>query len=173
MSTKGLTPKQELFCYMYVYETDGDASKAFRKAYDCTNYAEETVWVKACELKKNGKVQVRIAELEEERKKEIKDISLHAFDEAVQFLMRVLRLDFEDMYKPTGNGKYKLKDVSEMPKRIRDVIRLEVGRYNRLVPYDKMEAVRELAKLLGLNAPDKSEITVNKGTDAADVDFIL
>ncbi len=56
-----LTVKQENFCCKYVEL--GNASEAYRLAYDASNMKPETINVKASELLKNGKVSVRVDEL--------------------------------------------------------------------------------------------------------------
>lgn len=62
----GLTPKQEAFCQAYI-ET-GNASEAYRTAYAADKMKPETVHVKANELLRNGKVTVRVSELQGEIK---------------------------------------------------------------------------------------------------------
>jgi phage terminase small subunit len=62
MATK-LTPKQEAFCLAYL-ET-GNASAAYRAAYDCENMKSATVSVKAYELLGHGKIADRLSELRE------------------------------------------------------------------------------------------------------------
>ena len=57
-----LTLKQEAFCQAYI-ENGGNASEAYRAAYDAKKMKPEVVNVKACELLKDGKVSVRVAEL--------------------------------------------------------------------------------------------------------------
>ena len=59
-----LTPKQEAFCLAYV-ET-GNASEAYRRAYDAARMKAPTINVKASELLADGKVAVRVAELQAE-----------------------------------------------------------------------------------------------------------
>ncbi len=61
-----LTPKQEAFVMAYV-ET-GNASEAYRRAYNAENMKPETIHVKACELLKSGKVAARVAELQAEHR---------------------------------------------------------------------------------------------------------
>lgn len=56
-----LTQKQENFCLAYI-ET-GNASEAYRSAYNAENMKSETIHVKACELLKKGNVAVRLDEL--------------------------------------------------------------------------------------------------------------
>ena len=59
-----LTPKQEAFCYGYI-ET-GNASGAYRAAYNAERMKPEVVAVKASELLANGKIAVRIEALRAE-----------------------------------------------------------------------------------------------------------
>ena len=54
-----LTPKMENFIAAY-FET-GNASEAYRRAYNAENMAPETIHVKACELLKHGKVSARVS----------------------------------------------------------------------------------------------------------------
>ncbi len=60
---KGLTPKQDAFALKYV--ECGNASEAYRTCYDVAETTKpEVIWVKACETLGNGKVSVRVAELQ-------------------------------------------------------------------------------------------------------------
>lgn len=58
-----LTPKQENFCLAYL-ET-GNASEAYRRAYDAESMTPGTINVKASELLANDKIAVRLSELRE------------------------------------------------------------------------------------------------------------
>jgi phage terminase small subunit len=60
--TPKLTAKQEAFCKSYI-ET-GNATEAYRRAYDAKGMADNVIHVKACELLKHGKVAVRIKTLQ-------------------------------------------------------------------------------------------------------------
>lgn len=66
MQDKRLTPKQETFCQEYI--KCGNASEAYRKAYNTKNMKAETVNVKASELLKDGKITVRVRELDEQKR---------------------------------------------------------------------------------------------------------
>lgn len=59
-----LTIKQEAFCQKYI-ET-GNASEAYRQAYDAENMTPQSVHVAACTLLGNPKVAERVAELQGE-----------------------------------------------------------------------------------------------------------
>ena len=58
-----LTAKQEAFCLAYI-ETN-NASEAYRLAYKASKMKPETINRKAAELKNNGKITARLAELRE------------------------------------------------------------------------------------------------------------
>lgn len=64
--TEKLTAKQEGFCLSVA---EGKSlSQAYRDNYNAENMSNECLWVKACELGANGKVGVRMAELQEAAK---------------------------------------------------------------------------------------------------------
>jgi phage terminase small subunit len=62
MKPSKLTPKQEAFAKAYI-ET-GNASEAYRRAYNAGKMKDQAVHVKASELLKHGKVAGRVAELQ-------------------------------------------------------------------------------------------------------------
>ena len=61
MADKGLTPKQEKFCREYI--KTGNASEAYRLAYDAKNMAAITINKRASELLANSDIAGRIAEI--------------------------------------------------------------------------------------------------------------
>ena len=63
-----LTVKQSDFCLFYI-ET-GNASEAYRRAYDAENMKPETVNRRAFDLMENSKIKARIEVLQAERRKE-------------------------------------------------------------------------------------------------------
>lgn len=76
-----LTPKQEAFAQAYL-ET-GNGSEAYRRVYNAENMKENVVHVKACELLKNGKVAVRLAELQKRAQKR-HDITIDSLTEMLK-----------------------------------------------------------------------------------------
>ena len=62
-----MTPKQEAFARAYV-ET-GNASEAYRKAYDAENMSDPVIWNRASELLKHGGVTVRVQQLQAKHQK--------------------------------------------------------------------------------------------------------
>lgn len=65
--TENLTVKQEMFAMKYM--ECGNASEAYRCAYDARNMKNETIHVKACELLSRDKIKVRVEELKAENQK--------------------------------------------------------------------------------------------------------
>ena len=63
MRAKSLTPKQERFCLAYI-ET-GNASEAYRIAYDAKGMKPESINRKAKELLDNGKITARLRAMAE------------------------------------------------------------------------------------------------------------
>jgi len=61
-----LTPKQEKFCQKYIEL--GNASEAYREAYNASRMKETTINRKAKELIDNGKITARTAELQAEHR---------------------------------------------------------------------------------------------------------
>ncbi len=64
--TDQLTPKQERFCQKYI-ET-GNASEAYRQAYDAENMSNEAIKVEACRLLQNPNVSLTVLNLQEEHR---------------------------------------------------------------------------------------------------------
>jgi phage terminase small subunit len=82
-----MTLKQEAFARAYV-ET-GNASEAYRRAYNAENMNENVVRVKACELLKNGNVSVMVEQLKSKHQKrhditveKLTEMALKAYNEA-------------------------------------------------------------------------------------------
>jgi phage terminase small subunit len=59
-----LTPKQEAFCLAYI-ET-GNASEAYRRAYNAGKMQPATINVAACKLLSDNKIAIRVGELKAE-----------------------------------------------------------------------------------------------------------
>ena len=79
-----MTPKQEAFCLAYV-ET-GNASEAYRRAYDAARMKPGTVNRKAKELLDNGKIAARVDEL----RSELVRLNLWTREQSVRALIDVV-----------------------------------------------------------------------------------
>jgi hypothetical protein len=86
-----LTAKQEKFCQAYIKL--GDKSAAYREAYSTSKMKPGSINVKASELFKNGKITVRVQELQKEVKKKDKytlEASIHRDLKLIQRYERAL-----------------------------------------------------------------------------------
>jgi len=138
---KKLTPKQRKFAEEYV--NTGNASEAYRRAYDVSKTtSNEVIAVKASELLSNGNVSVRVKELQiqQANKYEItrKEVAEGYFKmiKSWEYLM-----DLASKENLTKEQKSKFYLLKEMVK-----------------GSDYRGAYDSIAKMFGLNAPDKQEI---------------
>lgn len=161
----GLTIKQEKFCNYYI-ET-GNASEAYRRAYNCDNMSEKAIWENASKLLNNTKVAPRVKELQDE----LKDIS----DITKERLMRELsniafstisdmhntwieRKDFENL-SPKQKSAIKSISTKVLKKNIgtKDNPEYADVEFVKIEMHDKLKAIEDLAKMLGYNEPEKHE----------------
>ena len=141
-----LTPKQRKFAEEYV--NTGNASEAYRRAY---NVAETTsndvIKVKASELLKNGNISVTVKELQT---KEAEAFQITRKEVAEGYFKMIKSweylMDLAAKESLTKDQKAKFYLLKEMVK-----------------GSDYRGAYDSIAKMFGLNAPDKQEIesTVN------------
>ena len=59
----GLTVKQERFCQAFIGEADGNASKAYRMAYDAENMSPESVHQEASTMLELPQISLRIQDI--------------------------------------------------------------------------------------------------------------
>lgn len=78
MAKRKLTQKQEKFCRVYI-ET-GNATDAYRSAYNVGKMSPTTVNTKACQLAKSGNVAERIQQIQQKHQKR-HDISIDSLTE--------------------------------------------------------------------------------------------
>lgn len=152
-----LTEKQERFCQFYL-DTDGNASEAYRMAYDASEMKPNSVWNAASLLLDNPKVAQRISEIRAERASESKADR----DKVQSVLMDIVTSDLSDIYVvDSKTGKMKMRSPSQLPKRARNSIR-HLRNNRGVVDYDfhsKIEAARLLGSWNGWDAP--KEVNVN------------
>ena len=141
-----LTPKQNKFAEEYV--NTGNASEAYRRAYDVAETtSNEVIAVKASELLKNGNISVRVKEL---KTKEAEAFQITRKEVAEGYFKMIKSweylMDLAAKENLTKEQKAKFYLLKEMVK-----------------GSDYRGAYDSIAKMFGLNAPDKQEIesTVN------------
>ena len=156
---KELTFKQENFC-KYCVDTEGNASEAYRMAYDASKMKAESIWVTACRLLKNSKVSLRIEEIKSQRAKdsEIKRLAVE------KVLMDIVQADTDDLhYIDPVTGKIKMRSPSQLPKRARNALKKVQNKRGEVIYeyHGKTEAARLLGAWNGWEA-DKN-VTLNGG----------
>ena len=129
MQDKGLTPKQENFCREFI--KCGNASEAYRKAYNCQNMKPESINRKASELLDNVKITARVQELDKEKKNE----AIADAQEIQETLTRLLRVqEQEEGVAVESIGDYQSRAT---------IIKKQVS------PKDRIKAGETLAKMRG------------------------
>jgi phage terminase small subunit len=155
--TKKLTPKQRKFAEEYV--NTGNASEAYRRAYDVSKTtSNDVIAVKASELLSNGNISVRVSELQ---KQEAESFQITRKEVAEGYFKMIKSweylMDLAANEKLSKEQKAKFYLLKEMVK-----------------GSDYRGAYDSIAKMFGLNAPDKQEIeqtvhniniNINRGSD--------
>ena len=141
-----LTPKQNKFAEEYV--NTGNASEAYRRAYDVAKTtSNEVIAVKASELLRKGNISVRVKDLQ---KQEAEAFQITRKEVAEGYFKMIKSweylMDLAAKENLTKEQKAKFYLLKEMVK-----------------GSDYRGAYDSIAKMFGLNAPDKQEIesTVN------------
>lgn len=151
-----LTLKQEYFCQYFV-DTDGNASEAYRMAYDCRNMQPETIWSNASRLANSSKVVTRIKEIMGERaeKSKVKRETVE------KVLMDIITVDPSDIFLiDDKTGKVRVKNAKQLPANIRNSIK-KISNNKGVVTYEfngKTEAARLLGAWNGWNAPKEVNV---------------
>lgn len=156
-----LTEKQERFCQFYL-DTDGNASEAYRMAYDASNMQPDTIWSCASRLLDNRKVAARIDEIRAERAA----ASIPERKKVEKVLMDIITSDPNDLYTvDPKTGKIKMKSPNQLPKRMRNALK-KIKNNKGVVEYEfngKVEAARLLGSWNGWDAP--KEVNVSTGSN--------
>ena len=169
-----LTIKQENFCNYYV--ECGNASEAYRRAYNAVNMKDKTIWERASKLLNEYKVSTRVEELRKQandmskitKERILKELSNMAFSSISD--MHNTWIERKEFEKLTSAQKSSIKSISTkvMKKNIgtQDNPELVDVEFVKIELYDKLKAIECLNKMLGYNEPDKVEVGLtNRMTD--------
>jgi hypothetical protein len=140
---KKLTDKQERFSQLVVKY--GNQSKAYREAYDVKEGTKETsINVSASKLMADPNIMLRANELRREEKQEHKidrEFIIKGYLEIINDTNHVFKLaDLENADSDASKRFYKLKELTSNA--------------------DKIRAMENLAKMLGMNAPKKIDVNI-------------
>ena len=167
MNNRKLTEKQEKFCNYYL-DCDGNASEAYRMAYDASKMQPETIWSNASRMLASNKVATTIAELRAQRA----EASKVNREKVEKILMDIVMMDPNDLYLVDPvTGKIKLKSPRQMPKSVRNAMK-KISNDKGKVSYEfngKVEAAKLLASMNGWNAPQQIALTGKDGAKTNEI----
>lgn len=151
-----LTEKQERFCQYYL-DTDGNATEAYRMAYDTTNMQSSTVYQCSFELMNNPKITLRIDELKAERR----EVTEKQRKEVEARLIDIINADPSELYytDPT-TGQARIRQPWQLSKKMRHAVKAIRGK-GEGISYElhgKIEAARLLGSWNGWDAPQQLDI---------------
>lgn len=170
MAKASLTIKQEKFCNKYL--ECGNASEAYRYAYDCSKMSDNAIWNSASLLMDDPKVTQRIDYLKNH-------LAEAAGITALQIIREHQKIAFSDATR-IRNGWMSLKEFESLTDDEKACIRsVETKQTKRTTPmgdevideqvkitcYDKQKALDSIVSMLGYNAPGKIANTDSKGND--------
>ena len=158
MADNSLTPKQEKFLHKYL--ECGNASDAYRFAYDCSKMKDATVNVKASELLTNGKITVRLSELQGELK-EKSDITK---EQVLDQLRCIMFADIRD-YVDFDGTTISFKDFSLLTdNQAKAIESIKQGRNGiELNLHGKSWSIERICKILGFDAPTQMVAQLSTG----------
>lgn len=163
---RALTKKQEAFALAYI--KSGNASAAYRDAYDAKGMKPNTINVKASQLLANGKVRDRIAEL---RAPALKAVGL-SVERTLLEVRRVSEVDPRRFYREDGTMKAPGEWDDDMAAAVSSVEAIPVALAKGKIGYtykvkfwDKNAGLEKSMKHLGLferdNAQSRESLTLN------------
>jgi len=155
-----LTPKQEKFCNKYL--ECGNASEAYRFAYDCSKMKDSTINRKAVELLANGKITASVSGMQAEQKAK-SDITKEYILKKLQAIADSKITD----YVYFDGSEIKFYDFSLLSeKQIEAIESIKHGRYGiEIRLHGKSWTIERICKMLGFDAPLKNEHTGKDGSD--------
>ena len=180
---KGLTLKQEKFCNKYL--ECGNASEAYRFAYDCSKMSDDSVWCNASQLLSDTKVTQRVKELQTELQK-ASDISKERVLEELGAILEARITDYVNLVTErvplpqskrekkagvpveyTEVQKLVFKDFDQLTDRqVRAIESIKEGKNGiELKLHGKSWTIERISKMLGYDAPVKTANTDSKGND--------
>lgn len=162
-----LTIKQEKFCNKYI--ECGNASQAYRYAYSCEKMKNETVNNKAYVLLAKGEIRTRVDEIKNhlQSKSELTKEKLLLEYTKIGFSsiahLHNTWIDRKAFEELTDDQKAAIKSISTRTRRAmisEEPVEIEEV---KIELYDKLRALDSIVKMLGFDAPTKTELTGANG----------
>lgn len=153
-----LTIKQEKFCNLYL-ET-GNATEAYRQAYDCGNMKYDTIKRKAIELLKNGTITATI----EEKRTSLNEESDIRKQDILEELKAIAFSDIAD-YVEFDGASLSIKSFEKLtPSQRKAIESIKKGRHGTEIRlHGKNWSIDRICKMLGFDAPVVMEQRINSG----------
>lgn len=170
---KKLTIKQEKFCNKYL--ECGNASEAYRFAYDSSKMTDKSIWERASSLLADVKVASRVKQLQAQ----LAEKEFITKEEIIRLNVSIINadvLEFIDADMVEINTEYGVKQVPSVsfqdlkslpPEKRRLIQSIKIDRSGSPVVelMDKSKAIETINRMLGYNAPEKTANTDTKGND--------
>ena len=160
-----LTLKQTNFCNYYIEL--GNASEAYRRAYNCENMNNNTINKLAFELIENPNVAPIIAEF----KAKLQAKHDYTQDEAIKQLTTIARCDISEFvewdgnvlnWKPFEDLTKEQKSCIESVKMTKDGLELKI--------YGKVQTIERISKMLGFEAAIKNDLKADVKVGIINID---
>ena len=164
----GLTFKQEKFINRYL--ECGNASEAYRYAYDCSKTSDAVVYNKASLLLSKGEVRVRLGYLKAHLAEAagisalriIREHEKIAFSDATR--MRSGWMSLKEFEALTPDERACIKSVETKTRKIvNENGETVLDEQVKVTLYDKQKALDSITAMLGYNAPQKIEGEIDTG----------
>lgn len=158
----GLTLKQEKFVNKYL--ECGNASEAFRYAYDCSRMKDTTINKRASELLRNGAITGRLEYLKAHLAEAsgisalriIREHEKIAFSDATR--VRDGWMSLKDFERLTPEERACIKSVETKTRRLSSMEGgLVLEEQVKITTYDKQKSLDSITEMLGYKAPLKTE----------------
>ena len=148
-----LTPKQQRFADEYL--SCGNASEAYRRAYDCSRMNAKTIGKRAQELLKNGATAGYLELVRAAAQEAVAAKYEVTLEKLTAELLPIALADAGDFYE-WGSSGVTIKDSKELSREQRGIVSevsqtiTPTGGTIRVKLHDKLGAIQQLAKLHGL-----------------------
>lgn len=163
-----LTKQQTEFVNKYI--ECGNASEAYRFAYNCQTAKDKTINEKASRLLKEGKVRARIGELQEKAAQKAE----MSRDEIIRLNESIINADPLD-YVKVNNNMITFKDLEKLPidkRRLIESITMTSSGVPIVKLMEKDKAVERLCKMLGFDTPKQSDQAEERPTTKIIVEIV-
>lgn len=186
-----LTPKQEKFCNKYL--ECGNASEAYRYAYNCSKMSENVVYVKASELLMSGNISVRVKKIQSELQSK-SDITKERVLYELGAILDSCITDYVNLVTksvPVPQTKTEIedgtptryidvqvlvfKDFDQLtPKQVKAIESIKQGRNGvELKLHGKSWSIERICKMLGFDSPASVNLNVKNPFETVDAYDII